>query len=300
MRRVDRKAVPVPASLAPHLAGRSRQSKGATELARNTEFFAANQPKSMKFEAYGEDSVKAALHALFHGKCAYCESFYDATAPVDVEHFRPKGKVAGNAAHPGYWWLAADWDNLLPSCIDCNRRRRQRIVGPDAAPMDDRAGKQDHFPVTGAHVAGPGIDISTERPLLVDPCQDDPANHLALLVDSDPPLALVLPRDPADGPQRGTTSIAIFGLNRLALVQSRTRILRRLELLRTVLARLDEAARLLETSTDPGARKALASVEVAVGRLLEDLRAMADDTEPHCTMVREWLRRWAEDLAPGT
>jgi hypothetical protein len=44
-------------------------------------------------------------------------------------------------------------------------------------------------------------------------------------------------------------------------------------------------------------REALALVEVAVGRLLEDLRAMADDTEPHYTMVREWLRHWAEDLA---
>lgn len=165
--------------------------------------------------------------------------------------------------------------------------------------MDDRTGKQDQFPVTGVHLTGPDIDISTERPLLVDPCQDDRADHLALLVDSDPPLALVLPRDPADAPQRGTTtSIAIFDLNRLALVQARTRILRRLELLRTVLARLDEAARLLESSADPAARKALASVEVAVGRLLEDLRAMADDTEPHCTMVREWLRRWAEELAP--
>jgi uncharacterized protein (TIGR02646 family) len=300
MRWVDRKAVPVPASLVPHLAGRRRQSKGATELARNTKSFAANQPRSMKFEAYGEDSVKAALRALFHGKCAYCESFYDATAPVDVEHFRPKGKVAGNDAHPGYWWLAADWDNLLPSCIDCNRRRRQRIVVPDGAPIDDLAGKLDQFPVSGDHVTGPDIDIGTERPLLVDPCRDDPADHLSFRVDADPPLALVLPRNPVDAPQRGTTSIAIFGLNRLALVQSRTRILRRLELLRTVLARLDEAARLLEISADPGARKALASVEVAVGRLLEDLRAMADDTEPHCTMVREWLRHWAEDLAPGT
>jgi hypothetical protein len=164
--------------------------------------------------------------------------------------------------------------------------------------MDDRAGKQDQVPVTDVHVTGRDVDMSTERPLLVDPCLHDPADHLTFLVDADPPLALVLPRGLANAPQRGTISIAIFGLNRLALVQARTRILRRLELLRAVLARLDEAARLLETSADPAARKALNSVEVAVGRLLEDLRAMADDTEPYCTMVREWLRRWAEDLAP--
>ena len=25
----------------------------------------------------------------------------------------------------GYWWLAAAWKNLLPSCPPCNQRRRQ-------------------------------------------------------------------------------------------------------------------------------------------------------------------------------
>jgi uncharacterized protein (TIGR02646 family) len=295
MRQVDRRTVPVPASLVPHRPGRSRQSKGASELARNT---TATNPKDRKFAAYGEDSVKAALHVLFHGKCAYCESFYDATAPVDVEHFRPKGKLAGNADHPGYWWLAAAWDNLLPSCIDCNRRRRQRLVGPDGMLMAGSAGKQDQFPVSGTYVTDPDGDIGTERPLLVDPCVDDPVRHMAFLVDADPPLALVVPQDPADAPQRGDTSIRIFGLNRLALVQARTRILRRLELLRTVLARLDVAARLLEDSTDPVARQALGPINAAVGRLIEDLRAMAEDTEPHSTMVAAWLRRWAEDLTP--
>ena len=65
------------------------------------------------------------------GKCAYCESFYAGTQPVDVEHYRPKGKVDGMAGHPGYWWLAGRWENLLPSCIDCNRKRRQKT--PKAA-----------------------------------------------------------------------------------------------------------------------------------------------------------------------
>ena len=49
MRQVDRKRVAVPASLVPYKAGRSRQSAGANELAKNLEKFAAGQLKAMKF-----------------------------------------------------------------------------------------------------------------------------------------------------------------------------------------------------------------------------------------------------------
>ncbi|MEF9674035.1 hypothetical protein QNM99_25505 [Pseudomonas sp. PCH446] len=48
---------------------------------------------------------------------------------MDVEHYRPKGAVSEDASHPGYWWVAMDWDNLLPSCIDCNRKRKQVTPG---------------------------------------------------------------------------------------------------------------------------------------------------------------------------
>lgn len=297
MRQVDRKRVAVPASLVPFRAGRSRQSAGATELAKNREKAAAGKSKDMKFAVYGQDSVKTALHDLFHGKCAYCESFFDATAPVDVEHFRPKGRLAEDKSHPGYWWLAADWDNLLPSCIDCNRRRRQTQAGPEGAPMVENSGKQDLFPMDGPYITGPDTDISAEHPLLLNPCRDDPAQHLAFRVLPDPLLALALPLDPPDAPQRGAAAIRVYGLNRLALVQERTRILRRLELLREVLARLDEAAALIESSTDPAAKRALSPINSAVDRLLHDMAAMAAETEPYSEMVTEWLRHWAEELA---
>ncbi|WP_415184629.1 hypothetical protein [Phaeovulum sp.] len=296
MRQVDRKRVAVPASLIPHRPGRSRQSIGANELAKNIAKFTAGHLQEMKFAAYGQDSVKAALHALFHGKCAYCESFFDATAPVDVEHFRPKGRLAEDKAHPGYWWLAADWDNLLPSCIDCNRRRRQTHARADGAPMAESSGKQDQFPMDGPYISDYEADIASERPLLLNPCRDDPAQHLTFRVLPDPLLALALPRDPPDAPQRGVAAIRVYGLNRLALVQERTRILRRLELLRDVLAQLDEAAALIEASADPAARRALAPINAAVDRLLNDMKGMAAETEPYSAMVTEWLRYWADDL----
>src|SRR5262245_40081226 len=78
------------------------------------------------------------LLKLFNGKCAYCETDIESNQPGDVEHFRPKGRVVdeefepirinhpkwGEMDHPGYFWLAYEWDNLFPSCIDCNRYRK--------------------------------------------------------------------------------------------------------------------------------------------------------------------------------
>jgi hypothetical protein len=82
-------------------------------------------------------AAKPFLLALTSGKCAYCESVILNTHPGEVEHFRPKGRVRGRdgkvekvtiggaeTEHPGYWWLAYAWSNLLPCCIDCNRRRQ--------------------------------------------------------------------------------------------------------------------------------------------------------------------------------
>ena len=70
----------------------------------------------------------------FFGKCAYCESLITNNQPGDVDHYRPKGRVMdannkpvmittalGENPHPGYYWLAYQFSNLLPSCIDCNR-----------------------------------------------------------------------------------------------------------------------------------------------------------------------------------
>lgn len=56
--------------------------------------------------SYKHESVRRALEKLFHDKCAYCESSTLAGADWDVEHYRPKGRVAERPDHPGYYWLA--------------------------------------------------------------------------------------------------------------------------------------------------------------------------------------------------
>src|SRR5713226_966814 len=131
---------------------KSNPSVGERERAEVIKFYAlkSNLNKAFKFKAYKGKTVIEHLTSLFSGKCAYCESKYWGTQPVDVEHYRPKGGVmvpqlrsakqsgrsrstkASNTDQyklrkPGYYWLAASWENLLPACIDCTRERNQKI-----------------------------------------------------------------------------------------------------------------------------------------------------------------------------
>jgi hypothetical protein len=283
MRRVDRGTQPGPAAL------HRRDGKGLSELdrARAHQGIAAPAPlpgakarkkKAFAFDAYRSEEVKRRLETLFHGKCAYCESFYASTAPVDVEHYRPKGEVEGGDGHPGYWWLAMAWDNLLPSCIDCNRRRGQTVgvkagdgegLWSLAAPGGVKVsmGKQHSFPIIGARAHEETASLAAEEALLLDPSRDHPDDHLVFHADPATPIALVVPKAArpdaavdalplAQGASeadmiaaaararglsaRGAVSIQVYGLNRLGLVQARTQLLRRLDFLETVVLDLSE------------------------------------------------------------
>ena len=122
---------------------------------------AAKTAISFNQKLWGE--MKWHLFELFHAKCAYCESKPLATESGDVEHYRPKGKVDEDESHPGYYWLAYDETNLLPSCESCNRQ----------------LAKMTHFPVDGIHAHDPpGIPV--ERPLLLNPYNRaiDPSDHI--------------------------------------------------------------------------------------------------------------------------
>ena len=96
--------------------------------------------------------------------CWYCET-KDSRSDNAVDHFRPKGRVAGESTHTGYWWPAFDWNNLRFSCTYCNGRRRDIEHGT-------AGGKQDEFPLAeGSKRAESYSDrLDDEVPLLLDPC----------------------------------------------------------------------------------------------------------------------------------
>jgi hypothetical protein len=146
------------------------------------------------------------LLKLSQQKCAYCESVITASQPGDVEHYRPKGRIrdengnivttvrcAPGSPHPGYWWLAYRWDNLLPSCTDCNRLRRHpqtAVAGgedPGAAAAVGIAvgGKADYFAVTGVRAEMPEDSLVDEKATLLDPSKPgfNPDEHFEFTED---------------------------------------------------------------------------------------------------------------------
>jgi hypothetical protein len=181
----------------------------AAETGQDLEFN-GNLYKRLKTELFGKDSP-------FYGKCVYCECYIGDFQHGDVEHFRPKAAVTDEVdqpvlGHPGYYWLAYDWQNLLPACEICNQPSK---IG------DRKIGKHCRFPVIGQH-AYCEAEIEAERPLLINPAStnpnDDPSKHLR--VDPDTGLMIGLT-------DRGKMCIEIFGLNvRDRLVEKRRKACR--------------------------------------------------------------------------
>jgi uncharacterized protein (TIGR02646 family) len=156
-----------------------------------------------------------ALEKLFHNKCAYCESNTTAAGPWDVEHYRPKGQVAESRNHPGYYWLAYTWDNLLPSCVFCNQRKTDQPVFDNPTELR-AAGKFDQFPLEDETFRALTHDDSweNEKPLLLHPCKDQPEDHFTYNIQGD-----IIPKDLQD--QRAVKTIEICHLKRRRLRNER-------------------------------------------------------------------------------
>jgi uncharacterized protein (TIGR02646 family) len=107
------------------------------------------------------------IKEIMHDKCWYCET-NEVRSDMPVDHFRPKNSVAECPEHPGYWWLAFDWENYRYACTFCNSRR------VDIKNQTD-GGKQDHFPIIEPPrwATSETDDWRAERPVLLDPTNLD-------------------------------------------------------------------------------------------------------------------------------
>lgn len=231
------------------------------------------QAKDRKFTAYSADSVKQKLNQLFGRKCMFCESLMSGTQSGDVEHFRPKGKVVITRKQgkvpaleaPGYHWLAAKWSNLLLSCSDCNRPRTQDDHDGSARVI----GKANFFPLADETKRATKTSfVVKEEPLLLNPCVDDPADHLVFSVDGRVEPAIL---NGGKSP-KGVASIHYLGLARLELLQMRARHGR------MVLAAIRHTIAALEAGTDPGAD-------------LDDLVAFLDPKEAYVAFSRALVHK---------
>jgi len=234
-----------------------------------------------KFERYQDDDVKKALRQLFGGKCAYCESDYAGTQPMDVEHWRPKSEVHDNGSVlPGYYWLASEWTNLLPSCIDCNRARTQFDV---VEQREINLGKANQFPVTGKRLASPTDDHLGEMPLLLEPCENDPEAFLRYTEDG-----VVLPsKDAGEEYERAMASIRVYALNRSDLVSERLALRRIIDHRLNLIKQLGELRKKITRPKDQPLRDVVSDL---IAGEIDALLAMTHDDQPYAGMVREIVR----------
>lgn len=181
---------------------------------------AAGQSPTIK-KLYKRKSIKDKFYfsedGPFHGKCGFCETYLTQFQNPDIEHFRPKLGVTdendapikvdygnGEVDHIGYYWLAYEWKNLLPSCAKCNQ----------ASVIDgEKIGKHNRFPTEDIHARDEN-EIPQEHPLLINPLVENP-NEFIRVNTKDGLL------EPINESLRGRMTIDILGLNTRSHLQKR-------------------------------------------------------------------------------
>lgn len=148
------------------------------------------------------------LDRLFDKTCAFCES-PEGLSPLTVAQFRPVSEACdmeGRSDSDWYWWLAYEWENLYLVCHSCNQK------------------KKNFFPVTGsrARMRSTGLALRREENVLLDPCEDKPAEHLRFRPDGFvESISTSIRRNTEAQFDRGAATIEIFHLNRVELISSR-------------------------------------------------------------------------------
>lgn len=237
-----------------------------------------------KYRVYKDPDIRTALEEAFFGKCAYCETSYAATQPVAIEHYRPKGAVTidGTATPPGYYWLASEWTNLLPSCTDCNSPRGQDLPGD----VFETAGKANAFPLVSeaSRATAPG-DENKEQRLLLHPYRDYPEKHLEFVWDTgtiDDGWVR-----PLRNSRKGETTIQVCALQRRGLrAARRDRLLEIVAHLETLVEAYNNAARY------PDDEEMLAQYE----RRLQEVSRFVEPRAPYSVMARQVVEAYRARL----
>ena len=212
----------------------ARKEAFEKELLLNERCIKRGEKENHEFRSYRWKPAKEQLLAETGNKCAYCETPTSVVAFGDVEHYRPKSI---------YWWLAYCYDNYLAACQICNQRF-----------------KKDSFPIQNQRMQSPTITHNTtngfivvqagtiapdplnlwqvvnfihlheeERPLLLNPYFDEPADYFAWRADdvlreveitSDPEtlqVEIIVQSENPEIESIASTSIEFYGLNRKEL-----------------------------------------------------------------------------------
>lgn len=216
---------------------------------QNAEWKKTKQGKPPEFKpVFDEDVWKGFRDWLkknvFNNKCAYCETTITGF-PGDTEHFRPKGRVriiledggsqivkivdedGDEIEHPGYFWLAYHWRNLLPSCQFCNAAGGKSDLFPIAQEklhvavkrlttneVENLAERITQSPkAADVFYLEPGDLDRLEGRLLLHPYYDKPEEHIYFELDGTAAAW--------NESERGKRSIEIFNLNETSKLAAR-------------------------------------------------------------------------------
>ncbi len=270
---IDKKKHPIPEILI------DPNKSGVKETNRNIEFINNNEPENLKFNVYSNPKVKESLIVLFNGKCAYCESKFLHVYSGDIEHFRPKGEILtkeNNKIKPGYYWLAADWDNLLLSCRNCNQKLKHLIIGETEKKT---MGKMNQFPLIDStkYVLNHNNNVSDEEDyrLLIQPCIDNPEEHLEFDINNGIIKGLT---------DKGEKSIEVYVLQRIPLVQSREKLLIDIK---AQIQRVIDAVNNVNDSLDTATSNKRVFFDMVLKREMKRLKKFLDEDEEYIAMAKQ-------------
>lgn len=204
------------------------------ELLRNQRRIRRGEIAKHTFNSSRWKLAKNQLLAETGGKCAYCEAPISAVAFGDVEHYRPKSS---------YWWLAYCYDNYLVACQLCNQKfkrnafpvQNRKMRGPvirrntTDAFIASKAGTITPDPLNQDEVNDFIYQHQQERPLLLNPYFDEPAEYFAWRADEvireveitpnseNFQIEVIVNTENAEVEPIAVASIAYYGLNRKEL-----------------------------------------------------------------------------------
>ena len=170
-------------------------NKKTLELEKIRSAICKNEKKDIK-ELWQNKKVKNYLYNSQHGKCCYCERKRD-LEETEVDHFRPKAEVKESKGHPGYWWLAYEWDNLLITCKTCNLKKSSKFPLQDE---NKRAFKEHE-------------DIKKEKPILINPLTENPEDFIEYDIPEDETKPLLMIKVIGKNERGEETIKALTGIN---------------------------------------------------------------------------------------
>lgn len=120
---------------------------------------------------------------------------------------------------PGYYWLAADWNNLFLSCRNCNQKSKQLLA--NAVELES-VGKMNQFPLLDENLRLKThtdlLENEENVRLLINPSVEDPEDYFEYDIESG---VIRAKKTNVLIEKRALASIKIYSLQRVPLVHLR-------------------------------------------------------------------------------